>query len=171
MHNFFLEPGSRNSKLKVYELVDHPAARPLTGYLLVRGGVAPGRLRPAVENLTGADLIEAVPLAADPDRQDPASRPPHIERGEHTKLYRFSPSDYHELRRGVQQRAPARRVDELVVVEEAPEGLPFDLPYPEAGVVAPGYAREEIAETSKLSVPSAHPTSRPASLPTSATAS
>ena len=38
-HNYFLETGARNGKLKVYELVDHPAARALTGYLLVRGGV------------------------------------------------------------------------------------------------------------------------------------
>ena len=38
-HNFFLETGARNGKLKVYEMVDHPAARALTRYLLVRGGV------------------------------------------------------------------------------------------------------------------------------------
>ena len=31
-HNFFLETGARNNKLKVYEMVDHPAARALTGY-------------------------------------------------------------------------------------------------------------------------------------------
>src|SRR3954469_22222447 len=35
-HNFFLETGARNNKLKVYEMVEHPAARALTGYLLVR---------------------------------------------------------------------------------------------------------------------------------------
>ncbi len=34
-HNFFLETGARNNKLKVYEMCDHPAARALTGYLLV----------------------------------------------------------------------------------------------------------------------------------------
>ena len=28
-HNFFLETGARNNKLKVYEMVDHPAARAL----------------------------------------------------------------------------------------------------------------------------------------------
>ena len=33
------ETGARNNKLKVYEMVEHPAARALTGYLLVRGGV------------------------------------------------------------------------------------------------------------------------------------
>ena len=35
-HNFFLETGARNGKLKVYEMCEHPAARALTGYLLVR---------------------------------------------------------------------------------------------------------------------------------------
>ena len=70
-HNFFLETGARNGKLKVYEMVDHPAARALTGYLLVRGGVHQVAYARALENLTGADLIEAVPGAADPDRQDP----------------------------------------------------------------------------------------------------
>ncbi len=42
VHNFFLETGARNNKLKVYEMCDHPAARALTGYLLVRGGVVDG---------------------------------------------------------------------------------------------------------------------------------
>src|ERR1700759_4173701 len=42
-HNFFLETGARNNKLKVYEMVDHPAARALTGYLLGRGGGHKGR--------------------------------------------------------------------------------------------------------------------------------
>ena len=52
-HNFFLETGARNGKLKVYEMVDHPAARALTGYLLVRGGVHQVAYARAVENLTG----------------------------------------------------------------------------------------------------------------------
>src|SRR5919106_662371 len=52
-HNFFLETGARNNKLKVYEMVDHPAARALTGYLLVRGGVHQVAYARAVEKLTG----------------------------------------------------------------------------------------------------------------------
>ena len=54
-HNFFLETGARNNKLKVYETVDHPAARALTGYLLVRGGVHQVAYARALENLTGAE--------------------------------------------------------------------------------------------------------------------
>ena len=39
-------------------MVDHPAARALTGYLLVRGGVHQVAYARAVENLTGADLMK-----------------------------------------------------------------------------------------------------------------
>lgn len=58
-HNFFLETGARNNKLKVYEMVEHPAARALTGYLLVRGGVHQIAYARAIEKLTGADLKRA----------------------------------------------------------------------------------------------------------------
>ncbi|MDQ3654687.1 MAG: manganese catalase family protein, partial [Chloroflexota bacterium] len=39
LHNFFLECGARANKIRVYEMVDDPAARAMLGYLLVRGGV------------------------------------------------------------------------------------------------------------------------------------
>ena len=89
VHNFFLETGARNGKLKVYEMVDHPAARALTGYLLVRGGVHQVAYARAVENLTGADLSKLFPAPRIPTAKIPECQP-HIERGEHTKLYRFS---------------------------------------------------------------------------------
>jgi manganese catalase len=59
-HNFFLETGARNGKLKVYEAVDHPAARALTGYLLVRGGVHQVAYARALELITGVDRHERV---------------------------------------------------------------------------------------------------------------
>ncbi len=143
-HNFFLETGARNNKLKVYEMVDHPAARALTGYLLVRGGVHQVAYARAVENLTGADLSKLFPSPRIPTDKIPECQP-HIEKGEHTKLYRFSPSDYHELAAVFNGTHPETG-DELQVVDEAPEGVPpFDLPAQE-GVFAPDYAPEEIAE-------------------------
>ena len=42
-------------------MVDHPAARALTGYLLVRGGVHQVAYARAVENLTGANLMKLFP--------------------------------------------------------------------------------------------------------------
>ena len=105
-HNFFLETGARNNKLKVYEMVDHPAARALTGYLLVRGGVHQIAYARAVERLTGADLMKLFPSPRIPTDQIPECQP-HIASGEHTKLYRFSPERLPRAG-GRLQRPPSR---------------------------------------------------------------
>jgi len=143
-HNFFLETGARNNKLKVYEMVEHPAARALTGYLLVRGGVHQVAYARALENLTGANLMKLFPTPRIPTETIPECRP-HIERGDHLRLYRFSPDDYQELAAVFDGPHPETG-EELVVVDEAPEGVPpRDLP-PQPAVFAPDYAPEEIAE-------------------------
>jgi Mn-containing catalase len=146
-HNFFLETGARNNKLKVYESVDHPAARALTGYLLVRGGVHQVAYARAVENLTGADLSKLFPGPRIPTDKIPESKQ-FIDAGEHTKIYRFSPSDFHELAAVWNGNHPETG-DPLVVEDKAPEGVPpLDLPAePEA--FAPDYAPEEIAEIAR----------------------
>jgi len=143
-HNFFLETGARNGKLKVYEMVEHPAARALTGYLLVRGGVHQVAYARALERLTGADLTKLFPSPRIPTEKIPECKP-HIKRGDHLRLYRFSPADYLEL--GAVFNGPHPETGEdLVVVDEAPEGVPaHDLPSQPA-VFAPDYAPEEIAE-------------------------
>jgi Mn-containing catalase len=143
-HNFFLETGARNGKLKVYEMVDHPAARALTGYLLVRGGVHQVAYARAVENLTGADLSKLFPSPRIPTDKIPECQP-HIKAGEHKRLYRFSPEDYHEIGAVFNGKHPETG-DELEVVDGFPEGAPaHDLPAQE-GVFAPSYAPEEISE-------------------------
>src|SRR5215203_3231761 len=121
-HNFFLETGARNNKLKVYEMVEHPAARALTGYLLVRGGVHQIAYARALENLTGADLRKLFPSPRIPTARIPECQP-HIKKGEHLRLYRFSPNDYHELAAVFNGPHPETN-EELVVVDEAPEGFP-----------------------------------------------
>jgi Mn-containing catalase len=146
-HNFFLETGARNGKLKVYEMVDHPAARALTGYLLVRGGVHQVAYARALENLTGADLTKMFPAPRIPTDKIPECQP-HIKKGEHKKLYRFSPSDYLELAAVFNGPHPETGED-LEVVDQAPEGFPpFDLPAQE-GVFAPDYEPDEIAEIAR----------------------
>ncbi len=143
-HNYFLETGARSGKLRVYETVDHPAARALTGYLLVRGGVHQLAYARALERLTGADLGKLFPSPRIPTAKIPECAP-HLERGEHLKLYRFSPSDYGELRAVFNGKHPETD-EELTVVDEAPEGFaPNDLP-PQPAVFAPDYAPDEIAE-------------------------
>jgi Mn-containing catalase len=147
-HNFFLETGARNNKLKVYEMCDHPAARALTGYLLVRGGVHQVAYARALERLTGADMMKLFPSPRIPTDRIPECRP-HIERGDHARLYRFSPEDYRELAAVFNGPHPERPQDELVVIDEAPEGvLPRDLPAQPA-VFAPDYAPEEIAQIAR----------------------
>jgi len=146
-HNFFLETGARNNKLKVYEMADHPAARALTGYLLVRGGVHQVAYARALERLTGADLMKMFPSPRIPTETIPECQP-HIQRGEHKKLYRFSPEDYLELA-AVWNGPHPETGDELEVVDGYPEGTPpFDLPAQE-GVFAPDYAPEEIVEIAR----------------------
>ena len=143
-HNFFLETGARNNKLKVYEMCEHPAARALTGYLLVRGGVHQVAYARAVELLTGADLTKMFPTPRIPTAKIPECQP-HLERKEHTKLYRFSPKDYKEIVAVFTGPHPETG-EELQVVDNAPEGFPMhDLPSQPA-VFAPDYAPEEIKE-------------------------
>ena len=143
-HNFFLETGARQGKLKVYEMVDHPAARALTGYLLVRGGVHQVAYARALENLTGANMSKLFPTPRIPTSKIPECQP-HIEKGEHLKLYRFSPNDYREIV-AVFNGVHPETGEDLMVVDEAPEGFPpNDLPS-QPDVFAPDYAPEEIAE-------------------------
>src|SRR5689334_20920606 len=143
-HNYFLETGARSGKLRVYEMCAHPAARALTGYLLVRGGVHQVAYARALENLTGANMSKLFPTPRIPTAKIPECQP-HIEKGEHLKLYRFSPNDYREIVAVFNGQHPETGED-LMVVDEAPEGFPpNDLPAQE-DVFAPDYAPEEIAE-------------------------
>jgi Mn-containing catalase len=143
-HNFVLETGARNNKLRVYEMVEHPAARALTGYLLVRGGVHQIAYARAVEKLTGADLTKMFPTPRIETAKIPECQP-HIAKGLHTKLYRFSPSDYQEIVAVFNGPHPETG-EELTVEQGPPEGaLPQDLP-PQPAVFAPDYAPEEIAQ-------------------------
>jgi Mn-containing catalase len=142
--NFFLETGARNNKLKVYEMTSHPAARALTGYLLCRGGVHQVAYARAIEKLTGADLTKMFPAPRIPTEKIPECQP-HIQRGEHKRLYRFSPSDYQELV-AIWNGPHPETGEELEVVDAIPEGAPWnDLPAQPA-VFAPDYAPEEVAE-------------------------
>jgi Mn-containing catalase len=143
--NYFLETGARNGKLRVYEMCDHPAARALTGYLLVRGGVHQVAYARALEKLTGSDLTRMFPAPRIPTDKIPECRP-HLEAGEHAKLYRFSPSDYHRIAEVFNGPHPETG-DELQVVDDDPSTRPpaQDLPA-QTAVFAPSWAPEEIEE-------------------------
>lgn len=124
--NFFLETGARNDKVKVYEMVEHRPARVLTGYLLVRGvhQVTYG----ALERLTGADLIKLFPPPRMPTDRIPEGQP-HVKRGEHLKLSRFSPTGFQEIKAVSNGPHPETGEDLMVAKEVSPEGAPaFALP-------------------------------------------
>jgi len=143
-HNYFLETGARNGKLRVYEMCSHPAARALTGYLLVRGGVHQVAYARALEKLTGADLTKLFPSPRIPTSKIPECQP-HIEKGLHRTLYRFSPKDYQEIV-AVWNGPHPETGEDLIVEQGPPEGAPwYDLP-PQPAVFAPDYAPEEISE-------------------------
>ena len=87
--------------------------------------------------------MKLFPAPRIPTEKIPECRP-HIERGDHLRLYRFSPNDYRELAAVFNGPHPETGED-LVVVDEAPEGVPPRSPSQPA-VFAPDYAPEEIAE-------------------------
>ena len=126
-------------------MVEHPAARALTGYLLVRGGVHQVAYARALENLTGANLMKLFPSPKIPTEKIPECQP-YLQRGEHLKLYRFSPNDFNELSAVFNGPHPETGEPLTIAEEIHPEGAPaFDLP-PQTAVFAPGPHPEEIAE-------------------------
>jgi len=143
-HNYFLETGARSGKLRVYEMCEHPAARALTGYLLVRGGVHQVAYARALERLTGADMTKLFPSPNVPTAKIPECQP-HIKKNLHLKLYRFSPGDYRELAAVFNGPHPETG-EPLTVEDDMPEGAPWaDLP-PQPAVFAPDYSPEDVAE-------------------------
>ena len=99
----------------------------------------------AVEHLTGADLTKMFPTPRIPTDKIPECQP-HIERGEHLKLYRFSQDDFQESTAVF--NGPHPETGEELTIGDVPHpvGAPaHDLP-PQPAVFAPDYAPEEIAE-------------------------
>ena len=96
LHNFFLETGARSHKARVYEMTSNETARTLIGYLLVRGGVHQAAYGLALEKLTGVKMTKMLPVPNIDNAKFPHTQPWEA-KGEHTKLYTFSPSDYQHL--------------------------------------------------------------------------
>ena len=93
LHNFFLECGARANKIRVYEMVDDPTARALTGFLLVRGGVHIVAYAKALEKLTGVNVGKLLPIPDISNKRFPEAAQ-HEAKGLHRILYQFSPDDY-----------------------------------------------------------------------------
>ncbi len=93
LFNFHLECGARANKIRAYESTNHPTARAMIGFLLVRGGLHIVAYAKALEKLTGVDVGKLLPIPDISNKKFPETRV-HEEKGLHLKLYQFSPQDY-----------------------------------------------------------------------------
>ncbi|MEK3883446.1 manganese catalase family protein [Paenibacillus sp. PL2-23] len=144
LHNFFLECGARTHKMRVYEMTDHPTARAMIGYLLVRGGVHVLAYAKALEMATGVDIKKLIPIPSLSNEQFEAARK-YEAMGLGNKLYTFSPHDFKDvvwIWSGQNPQTGAK----LEVIQGSPEGAPM----PDLGELpeefAPGISHEEFME-------------------------
>lgn len=145
LHNFFLENGARMAKIRVYETTDHPVARQMLGYLLVRGGVHALAYAKALEEITGVDVKKMLPIPNLPDAAFKEAKP-FVDRGLHARLYRFSPDDFKDIGAIWKGEHPYDNAP-LEVRDGLPEeqGGPANPPE-EPAVFAPGYDTGELEE-------------------------
>jgi manganese catalase len=144
LHNFFLESGARMGKIRVYEMTDHPIARAMLGYLLVRGGVHQVAYAKALEELTGANVTKMLNIPNISNDKFPETRP-YNEQGIHRTLYRFSPDDFRDIDK-VWKGPHPEDGQEVFVEDGPPEGGQAADPPEEPSVYAPGYDPGELAE-------------------------
>ncbi len=146
LHNFFLECGARTHKMRVYELTNHPVAREMIGYLLVRGGVHVLAYAKALEIATGVDVKKMLPIPNLDNSYFDTTRKYEAE-GVNRRLYTFSKEDF----RGISQIWKGTHPDggELEVIYGSPVGAPmYDLEkVPEE--FAPGISEEDFLEIAK----------------------
>ena len=147
LHNFFLEVGARMAKIRVYEMTDHPVAREMIGYLLVRGGVHALAYGKALEALTGVEVWRMLPIPKIEDSKFPEAAK-YMKMGTHRKLYRFSLEHYKDVERIWRGSHPADG-QPLEVVQGPPEGGD----YPELPEVpeefAPGLYRDDFERVAR----------------------
>lgn len=147
LHNFFLECGARTHKMRVYEMTNHPVAREMIGYLLVRGGVHILAYAKALEIITGADVTKMLPIPNLENRAFETARKYEAE-GVHRKLYTFSDTDYKDIAMIWKGRHPDDG-QPLEVINGTPAGAPApdlaDIPEE----FAPGITHDEYLEIAK----------------------
>ncbi|MFC7322104.1 manganese catalase family protein [Halobacillus campisalis] len=130
LHNFFLELGARTHKMRVYEMTDHPTAREMIGYLLVRGGVHVLAYAKAIEIITGVDVKKMLPVPDLSNSKFDYARK-YEEQGLNNVLYTWSDNDYQDIRKIWKGENPETG-QRLHVIDGSPKGAPMpdldDLP-------------------------------------------
>jgi len=136
--------GEPEGKIRVYEMTDHPIARAMLGYLLVRGGVHQVAYAKALEELTGANVTKMLNIPNISNDKFPETRQ-YTEQGTHRTLYRFSPDDFKDIDKV--WKGPHPEDGQEVFVQDGPPegGQAVDHPE-EPSVYAPGYDPGELAE-------------------------
>lgn len=141
LHNYFLEIGARNHKMRVYEMTTHPTALTMIGYLLVRGGTHIIAYAKAIEVITGVDVGKMLPVPnLDNNKFDYAK--PFMDQGLYNVLYTWGEQDYRDINEIWKGKNPETG-DPLKVIDGMPEGAPVpDFPeIPEQ--FAPGIDRDD----------------------------
>jgi Mn-containing catalase len=147
LHNFFLEGGARNNKLRVYEMSTDPVAKTMIGYLLVRGGVHQVAYGKALEKLTGVEINKMLPMPNIPTSKIPESKK-FIDMGFHQKLYRFSPNDYKDMGQ-IWNGTHPEDGSEVFVTDELPEGGELKDAGHDSATFAPEYDMDMFMEMAK----------------------
>ena len=148
LHNFFLECGARTHKMRVYEMTDHPTAREMIGYLLVRGGTHILAYAKAIEMATGTDITKMLPIPNLDNRAfDHAKK--YEEQGAGNVLFTWNDSgEYKDIRKIWKGTNPSNGAP-LVVREGMPQGYAIpdlnDLPEE----FAPGIGPDEYEQIAR----------------------
>lgn len=148
LHNFFLENGARTHKLRVYQMTDHPVARSMIGYLLVRGGVHAAAYGKALYQVTGVDMTKMLPIPKIENADFPEARK-WEETGSHRKLYRWSHEDYGDIDKIWSGTADWADGGNLEVVPGTPEGGEISNLEHSKPEFAPEYEPGEVFEIAK----------------------
>lgn len=124
LHNFFLECGARTHKMRVYEMTNHPVAREMIGYLLVRGGTHIVAYAKAMEMATGVDVTKLLPIPNLDNRVfDHAAK--YEDRGYGNVLFTWNTEgDYQGIRQIWKGEHPTTGAP-LIVEEGSPKGAPI----------------------------------------------
>ena len=147
LHNFFLECGARTHKMRVYEMTDHPTARAMIGYLLVRGGVHVLAYAKALEIATGVDVTKLIPIPdLSNDHFETARK--YEAMGLGNKLYTFSPHDYKDIVLIWNGQNPLTGAP-LEVIQGHPQGAPVPDLAPISEEFAPGISQEDFMEIAR----------------------
>lgn len=121
LHNFFLETGARTHKMRVYEMTDHPTAREMIGYLLVRGGTHILAYAKAIEMITGADVTKMIPVPDLSNSKFDTTRK-FEEQGLNNVLYTWNDAGEYEGIRQIWKGKNPENNKTLKVIEGTPRG-------------------------------------------------